>query len=182
MLPLVVIIVVYGLTAVFSGMNIGIRHILPLFAPCRTLRARGGMVDGGERRRFRPAETANSATLEAATATAMSRANDIEPSPPAGWPSCPDGALLCAMCVAVYGALRVVGRHDIARVSQLSGVLQPRLRRHSYRGYKHLVDSSLDWGQDLGAKEYLDQEGSSLRPKSRSTFLTSVRRRPVPSG
>lgn len=169
-LPLVVIIVVYGLTAVFSGMNIGIRHILPLFAPLFVLSGLAGEWLTAAVRRFRPTETANNTTLEAANAAVKSRANDIEPSPPAGWPSCPDG-LLRAMCVAVIalsafsvGTTLLAFPNYLAYFNLASGGTQ--------RGYKHLVDSSLDWGQDLGAlKEYLDQEGIVATPE-KSVYLS----------
>ena len=146
-LPLVVILVVYGLTAIFSGMNIGIRHILPLFAPVFVLSGLAGEWITAAIRRFRPATTA------------------VDPvSAPAGWPSCPDGLLRVMFAAVVALSALSVGTtlfafpNYLAYFNLASG--------GTARGYKHLVDSSLDWGQDLGAlQEYLEQEGIVATPE-----------------
>ncbi|MCE9606498.1 MAG: hypothetical protein K8U03_16520 [Planctomycetia bacterium] len=148
-LPLVVLIVVYGGVSIFSGINIGIRHILPIFAPLFILSGLAGEWITAGARRF--AGQRNSPLAQAA-------ATDVEVAPPAGWPSCPDG-FLRAMYGAVFAMLGVLVLETVAVFPNYLSYFNVA-SGGTQNGYKHLVDSSLDWGQDLPAlKEWLDQEG-----------------------
>lgn len=167
-LPLLAILVVYGATAVFSGMNIGIRHILPMFAPLFVLGGLAGEWLTAAWRRFRPQPS--EATPRKATHEPTG-AGELETAPPAGWPSCHDVVLRLA-CGAVVFLLAasivntaVAFPNYIAYFNAASGGIDG--------GHKHLVDSSLDWGQDLPAlKEWLDQQGLIEGPKSQRIYLS----------
>jgi len=74
------------------------------------------------------------------------------------------GAVVLAACLVVQaGECVAIHPHYLAYFNPLAG--GPR------NGYKHLVDSSLDWGQDLpGLKRWLDRQGLG-RPGSAPVHL-----------
>lgn len=146
-LPLVVIIVVYGGTAILSGMNIGIRHILPVFAPLFILCGLAGEWITAAVQRF----GARSEALVTAETTS-------EAAPAAGGPSLGDGTLrgmfaaVVVMFVLLIGEVAATFPNYLAYFNVASGGIA--------QGHRHLVDSSLDWGQDLPAlKQWLDDQG-----------------------
>ena len=110
--PLWVFIAVYGTFSLWSHLNIGQRHILPIY-PALFILAGAVTLWMKKRQRF---------------VTAL---------------------VLIALAASALEAVRVWPNY-IAYFNPLSG--GPR------EGYRHLVDSSLDWGQDLPAlKQWLDR-------------------------
>ncbi len=107
--PLWTLLAVYGTAAVASHLNIGHRHLLPVY-PVLFLLA------GGAAAWFR--------------------------KPPSGR-SLPAAALVALLTAAFAGESWAVRPHYLAYFNQLAG--------GPANGYRHLVDSSLDWGQDLPA-------------------------------
>jgi hypothetical protein len=115
-LPLWTLLLVYGEVIVASHLNIGHRHMLPLYAPMFVLAGIAGRW--------------------------------IEAWPRAGRMGRFAGALL-------LGLLGLLAVEVLARfpnyLAYFNGVVSPA------QAYRHLVDSSLDWGQDLpAAQHYLD--------------------------
>lgn len=125
--PLWAIVLVYGAACLTSRLNIGHRHLLPLYPALFVLA--GAAIGAGA---WRPVRRAAVVGLL---------------------------ALLVAESLAVYP-------HYLAFFNAAAG--GPR------RGYRHLVDSSLDWGQDLpGLRDWLDAQrlaGSSPSPVYLSYF------------
>jgi 4-amino-4-deoxy-L-arabinose transferase-like glycosyltransferase len=109
-LPFVVLIVVCFGAAVSSGLNIGHRHLLPIYPPLFIVA--GGLVGG----------LAASCWQSARTRTAM-------------------GIVLVILLAWHAGAAIRAAPHFLAYFNEPAG--------GPARGYKNLVDSSLDWGQDL---------------------------------
>jgi len=116
--PLWALLVVYWTFAVTSKLNIGHRHILPIYPPMFVL--------------------AGAAAGWLATPTRRGIAM----------------ALLSVATIAYAAESLAAWPHYLAYFNQLVG--GPR------NGYRHLVDSSLDWGQDVpGLKDWLDRNGLS---------------------
>jgi hypothetical protein len=129
-LPLGAFVVVYGGAAIFSQINIGHRHILPLYPALFILCGAAGRW------------------LELACTS------DIAP----GWrrPAAVGGAAVAVGVLAVEAATWFP--HHL---SYFNGLVRPA------RAYRHLVDSSLDWGQDLPSlRRYLGQH-----PPTGRTYL-----------
>jgi hypothetical protein len=143
--PLLALLFVYWMFALTTHLNIGHRHLLPIY-PALCILAGGAafwiqpLVDrtrradpqtGRERRRQRS---------NARPGTPVSRARKA--------------AGLATVALLAWHALESVDiRPDyLAYFNQLAG--------GPSQGYKHLADSSLDWGQDLPAlKQWLDGQG-----------------------
>lgn len=124
--PLVVLFAVYWAVSLSSHLNIGHRHILPIYPPLFI--ALGALA--------RPIATGR--RLQAALLGVF-----------LGWHA--------------FSSLRITP-HFLAYFNELAG--GPRA------GWRHLVDSSLDWGQDLpGLKRWLDAHPSA-RPVYLSYFGT----------
>jgi 4-amino-4-deoxy-L-arabinose transferase-like glycosyltransferase len=132
--PLWTLLVVYWASALHSSLNIGHRHILPVYPATFIL---AGAAVSWFRRRDRCGRAA-SATLILCVVT------------------------LVAECYAVYP-------NYLAYFNVVVG--------GPSNGYKHLVDSSLDWGQDLpGLKRYLREhhlDGENTTPVYVGYFGTS---------
>jgi hypothetical protein len=117
-LPLVVLFAVYATVAMTQGLNIGHRHILPLYPVVFVLAGAVTLLFPSRRRIFEIIVT----------------------------------ALLAAYAVDSWW----VRPHYLAYFSPLAG--GPR------QGFRRLVDSSLDWGQDLpGLKRWLDAHNGDGR-------------------
>ena len=120
--PLWVFIAVYGIFSLWSHLNIGHRHILPIY-PALFILAGGVTLWMGKRQRF---------------VTAL---------------------VLFALTASALEAVRVWPDY-LAYFNPLFG--------GSREGYRHLVDSSLDWGQDLPAlKQWLDRHGLSNQEETK---------------
>ncbi len=147
--PLVALIAVYGVFALTTNLNIGHRHLLPIYpALC--------ILAGGAAFWLQPL-FGRTLTAEAQSAQSRRkqrsgvRAQRTTPGPR----SRPYGVMSIATLalIAWHIAESVTIRPDyLAYFNQLAG--------GPSEGYKHLADSSLDWGQDLPAlKRWLDREG-----------------------
>lgn len=112
--PLAVLLVVYAAAAVATHLNLGHRHLLPLYPPLFILA--GAAAPAAGRRLTRR------------------------------------GALALACAAWFVGESLAIRPHYLAYFNQLIG--GPR------QGWRHLVDSSLDWGQDLpGLASWLRAQG-----------------------
>src|SRR4029453_3512534 len=147
--PVVALIAVYGVVALTTNLNIGHRHLLPIYpALC--------ILAGGAAFWLQPL-FGRTLTAEAQSAQSRRqqragvRAQRTTPGPR----SRPYGVMSIATLalIAWHIAESVTIRPDyLAYFNQLAG--------GPAEGYKHLADSSLDWGQDLPAlKRWLDREG-----------------------
>lgn len=116
--PLIALVAVYGFTSVASHLNIGHRHLLPIYPPLFI--ALGGF--GGWLTRSRP--------LAAAVVLALAAGHAVE-------------------------SFRI-RPHYLAFFNPLAGGPE--------NGWRHLVDSSLDWGQDLpGLQRWLTTHAAGER-------------------
>jgi 4-amino-4-deoxy-L-arabinose transferase-like glycosyltransferase len=133
--PLLVLIGVYLLSAITSGLNIGHRHLAPIYPPLFILA--GGVA----------------LFLRQNARTILSRAGIAAPE---------HLARRLVLGVTILAAVEGVASwpHFLAYFSPVVG--------GSAQGYRHLVDSSLDWGMDLpGLKDWLDRHVADThdRPK-----------------
>ena len=135
-LPLWVLLLVYWAVAIGSHLNIGHRHLLPVYAPMFVLCGMAGawIKTWPTRETYNRRPVAGGARRVAA------------------------GALLGLMSLL---AAEVLWRFP-NYLAYFNGVVSPA---HAYR---HLVDSSLDWGQDLpAARRYID-----ARPEAGPYYLS----------
>lgn len=117
--PVWVVLLVYGAAALMTNLNIGHRHLLPIYPPL--------FIACGACAHF-------IGRLRTAVATV--------------------GVLLCWQ----LGESFIVRPHYLAYFNQIAG--------GPANGYRHLVDSSLDWGQDLPAlKMWLERQERSASEK-----------------
>jgi 4-amino-4-deoxy-L-arabinose transferase-like glycosyltransferase len=128
--PLLLGIGVYGASAVSSSLNIGHRHLLPLIPLVMVLVGVVGSVVASPLRQAWPFR-------------------------PAKFPRDRSGlaaAAVAALLLWHAGESLAIAPHYLAYFNELVG--------GPSQGYRHLVDSSLDWGQDLPSlKDWLDREG-----------------------
>ena len=156
--PLVVLVVIYFGFALTTNLNIGHRHLLPIYP---------GACDSRRRSRVLDSAVARSVVERAPTA----------------WPTAPQAANACGSATG-HATLGHGGRcrrdrgAGMARRGvagdppELPGLLQSA-RGRAVRRYKHLADSSLDWGQDLPAlKQWLDRQG--LVAKHTKAFISRI--------
>ena len=123
-LPAWTLIGVYWAAAISSQINIGHRHLVPIYAPLCLLAG------------------------WAATATRTSTLSRGTTSRPSG-----RSFILALLLVLLLGDVAYRFPNYIA---YFNGIVSPR------QAYRHLVDSSLDWGQELPAvKKYLDEHRPS---------------------
>jgi hypothetical protein len=153
--PLFVLVAVYGGAALTSDLNIGHRHLLPLYPALMILAGYGTLwmkttgtePDSGKRPR---------PSRKRVTAPALAASQ---------WrPAAVVGIIVLG---AWYASESMRIRPDyLAYFNQLAG--------GPGRGYTHLVDSSLDWGQDLPAlKAWLEANQGPGEPLYLSYFGTS---------
>jgi len=138
-LPLWAFMAVYWVAAVMSHLNIGHRHLLPVYAPLFVLcGAAGSWIES------RPTDSRQGSAFKRKIA----------------------GAVTLAFLM-VWLALEAFGFFP-NYLAYFNGLVGPR------EAYNHLVDSSLDWGQDLPAvRAYMDRHKESSRPWYLSYFGTS---------
>lgn len=124
--PLLAGIVVYGGFALFSSLNIGYRHLLPIIPSVMLLTGLVGRCALGASFHVPPVHV-----------TGQRRA----------------AALAVVVLVGWHAGTSVwISPNYLAYFNELAG--------GPSHGYRHLVDSSLDWGQDLPAlKDWLDAHG-----------------------
>jgi 4-amino-4-deoxy-L-arabinose transferase-like glycosyltransferase len=154
--PLLALVGIYWLFALASNLNIGHRHLLPIYpALC--------MLAGGAafwiRPLFPPAQ---------ADAPQTGRGRRARKTRAASQPA--SSAAVRALGVATLALLGWHVAESIAiRPSYLAYFNQ--LAGGPSQGYLHLADSSLDWGQDLPAlKQWLDRAG--LQPGGGNVYLS----------
>jgi hypothetical protein len=169
--PLWCLLAVYWPAAMASRLNIGHRHILPTYAPLLVLC--GAAAWWLERRMQRHVGLPSPATLRRAgpipSAGLAFDSRGGVPSPrgtsrpfafatfraASSWP----GILLVALVLA---AVVDVAAQFPNYIPYFNGLVTPS------DGYRHLTDSSVDWGQDLPAvKRYLDEH-----PQARPAYLS----------
>jgi hypothetical protein len=141
--PLLTLFVVYWLFAISSHLNIGHRHILPTYPPMLVFAGCAWMWV--TERRNAQAETRRSGASDKRGASSVTT-----------WLRSRRHPILAAAVVASlvsFGTESLLNWPNyLAYVNQLPG-------NHS-NAYRHLVDSSLDWGQDLPAlKNWLAEAG-----------------------
>jgi hypothetical protein len=154
--PLLALIGVYGIFALTSNLNIGHRHLLPIYPALIILAGDAAvwLVPLFERRR--PAEPHNAQRRRKQQSSGARHPQ----SGPRTFMGIATLALL-AWHIAESAAIRP---NYLAYFNQLAG--------GPSQGYRHLADSSLDWGQDLPAlKEWLDREGLQ-QPGARTVYLS----------
>ncbi|MBA4020118.1 MAG: hypothetical protein C0483_23390 [Pirellula sp.] len=132
--PLWYILVVYGYTSITGPLNIGIRHILPMFAPLFIICGVAG----------------NWFNVLATRASQLLRAAQVG----------------TVVCLTLYiGDTAAAFPNYLAYFNLPSGGLD--------EGHQHLVDSSLDWGQELPAlKDWLDEQGILSGPTRPRLYLS----------
>lgn len=139
LIPVVVLVCLYGASALASTLDIGHRHLLPIIpagmvmlgACAYPLSAIGGRVGDSER-----------ASIGGWWIRARARSRSIRIAA---------ALLVVALTWHAVESLRTAPDY-LAYFNPLDG--------GPAKAYRHLVDSSLDWGQDLpGLKRWLDREG-----------------------
>jgi hypothetical protein len=162
--PWLVLLAVYWAFAVTTNLNIGHRHLLPIYPALFILAGATGLwvTRRLEGRRTQPL---------AVDQPRAKRKRAARPSEPVRPPLMPRAAAATIGLLLTWQAIESfsVRPHYLAYFNQLAG--------GPGEGYKRLVDSSLDWGQDLPAlKTWLDQHlptGPDRPPVYLSYFGTS---------
>jgi hypothetical protein len=149
-LPLGILFVTYSLFALSSHLNIGSRYLLPLY-PALIIAA------GGVGRWLEPSVASQTST-STSTARRRSRSKDRAPlraTVQNRWRRRIGAAVAVCLIWNVDVSLRA--RPDyLAYMNEIAGGMD--------HGYLHLVDSSIDWGQDLtGLKQWLDANRGGSR-------------------
>ena len=145
--PLWILLVSYTVFALTSKLNIGQCHILPVYPFLYILAGSAAVwLEGGP------------STKGTATRTAPER--------PAFRPRYPIAFAIVALAAFLQVIVAIVAYPNyLAYFNEFVGG-----SRHAYR---HLVDSNLDWGQDLpGLRQWLDEHGDKSRPVYLSYFGT----------
>jgi hypothetical protein len=168
--PLLALIGVYGIFALTSNLNIGHRHLLPIYPALIILaggagfwlqplfgRAQSAEPQGAQRGRKQHSGGARSPQSAARSPVSRSRTAGRGPRRVMAT------ATLAALAWHVAESISI--RPDyLAYFNQLAG--------GPSEAYKHLADSSLDWGQDLPAlKQWLDREGLQ-QPGAGNVYLS----------
>jgi hypothetical protein len=163
--PWLVLLGVYWIFAISTNLNIGHRHLLPIYPALFILAGgTGAWVRRALAQRLPPVET----RTETARGKRKGSLRRPAPSPNYSWVRA--GAIATGVLVLWQGVESLRLRpHYLAYFNQIAGGPE--------QGYKRLVDSSLDWGQDLPAlKAWLDEHapvGPSRPPVYLSYFGTS---------
>jgi len=143
--PLLALIAVYWVFAMASNLNIGHRHLLPIY-PALCILA-GGAAFWVQALVDRPSRS----DVPTGRARRQQRAKTREPqaAPALGKAL---GVATVALLVWHVGESLTIKPDYLAYFNQLAG--------GPSQGYRHLADSSLDWGQDLPSlKTWLDRAG-----------------------
>ena len=160
--PLLALIAVYGIFALTTHLNIGHRHLLPIY-PALIILAGGAafwLQPLFERTRSGEAQNpANRRQQRSARAGLKGRAG-LKTRPHHVFA----GIGTVAMLVWHVAESATIRPDYLAYFNQLAG--------GPSQGYRHLADSSLDWGQDLPAlKQWLDREGLQ-QPGGSNVYLS----------
>jgi hypothetical protein len=155
--PLVALIVIYMAFALTTHLNIGHRHLLPIY-PALCILA-GGAAYWLESFLQRPSVPVAQSGRDRRKQRSQARATTSRS------PAVVAAGVATAVLLAWHVGESLTIRPDyLAYFNQLAG--------GPSEGYKHLADSSLDWGQDLPAlKKWLDREG--LQPPGATNVYLS---------
>jgi hypothetical protein len=153
--PLWVLFLGYWAVAISSHLNIGHRHILPTY-PALLVAAGGAWCWTGRRSESKSDESAQKSE---STTNASSLASSFKAR---RWPVF---AVVVAVCIVSFaGESLWRWPNYLAYFNQVAG--------GPHNAYRHLVDSSLDWGQDLPAlKKWLFDVGLDNSPSTK-TYLS----------
>ncbi|MBS0211494.1 MAG: hypothetical protein JSS27_21335 [Planctomycetes bacterium] len=146
--PLWSLFFIYWATAIASHLNIGHRHIMPTYPPLYILAAGAACW---LRRPDEPSEAESPATTPAKSTTT--------PGPESGWLARLQGRF--AHPWVAIGVLVMTGLYMAESLTTWPNYLTyfNLIAGGPRHAYKHLVDSSLDWGQDLpGLKRWLSDQ------------------------
>ena len=138
--PLVALVSIYGAFALTTNLNIGHRHLLPIYpALC--------ILAGGAALWIQPREQ-KPASAPAKRERRQPRA-PVRAQPPASRTAA--GACLVTLLAWHVVESAAIRPDYLAYFNQFAG--------GPSQGYRHLADSSLDWGQDLPSlKQWLDEQ------------------------
>jgi hypothetical protein len=143
--PLLALVGIYSLFALASNLNIGHRHLLPIYpALC--------MLAGGAAFWIRPLFP-----QAQADAPQTGRGRRARKTQAASQPGSPPAARVLGVAT-----LALLGWHVAESIAIRPSYLAyfNQLAGGPSQGYLHLADSSLDWGQDLPAlRQWLDRDG-----------------------
>lgn len=163
--PWLVLLGVYWIFAITTNLNIGHRHLLPIYPALFILAGGAGLL-------LQRAVASSGANRPLAEPSGRGKR---KPRPPRGQatpgrPLVHAGAIATGVLLVWQGVESFAIRpHYLAYFNQVAGGPE--------EGYKHLVDSSLDWGQDLPAlKGWIDEHvpsGAGRPPVYLSYFGTS---------
>lgn len=138
--PLWVLWCVYWATAIASHLNIGHRHVLPVYPVMYMFAGASGLW----LTRPKWLDDATESSAGAGSTPPVSASSRLLPRVMS--------VLTCAACLAFIAESLFAWPNYLAYFNQVAG--------GSRNGYRHLVDSSLDWGQDLpGLKKWLVANG-----------------------
>jgi len=155
--PLLALIVVYMGFALTTHLNIGHRHLLPIYpALC--------ILAGGAAYWFQPL-LERGAAKDAQSGRERRKQRSKARSSANASPALVAAGVATAVLLAWHaGESLTIRPNYLAYFNELVG--------GPAQGYKHLADSSLDWGQDLPAlKQWLDREG--LQPSGATNVYLS---------
>ena len=167
--PLLALLVVYWVFAIASHLNIGHRHLLPIYpALCilaggagfwiePLLERWGSAAHEEERRRRKDKKDQKDRKGK------RERTHERSGVATSGWITVAGGLTIVLLAWHVVESIRISPDY-LAYFNQLAG--------GPSQGYKHMADSSLDWGQDLPAlKQWLDTRG--LQPQGSTRVYLS---------
>jgi len=171
--PLWILLILYWTVSITRGINIGLRHILPTYPVMFILIGWSGVWLLGRMRRLQSAPAQAPSPIETQSPDAAAS--------PASTPSASTGFL-------VARSPQLLSIMQVIVVAGLSWqVIDTALARGNYLayfnfiaggsddGYRHLVDSSLDWGQELwGLKRWLDEHAGELPPNVYVSYFGST--------
>lgn len=167
--PLLALLAVYWVFAITSHLNIGHRHLLPIYPVLCILAGGAGywiepLLERWVRARRRPEQRGRKNRKERKEKKDKKDSADGRRTGVASdWITIAGGLAIVLLSWHAVESIRV-SPHYLAYFNQLAG--------GPSQGYKHLADSSLDWGQDLpGLEQWLDERGLQL-PDSERVYLS----------
>lgn len=171
--PLSILMVVYWTTSVTRGINIGLRHLLPTFPAMFILTGWAGVWLYGRVSRLRTEREEPTTSPEPAALETGTGSNTSEASEPSAVPA--PAAPIEFLASRSSQLLKIMQACVVASLLWL--VVDTALARGNYlayfnffaggpeNAYRYLVDSSLDWGQELwGLARWLEEHRSELPP------------------
>ena len=144
--PLIALVAVYGAFALTTNLNIGHRHLLPIYPALCIFAGAAALWVQPLFERAAAADPRNPGDRRKARAAKVPTATPV-------WQRTMGVAVLVLLAWHVVESA-MIRPHYLAYFNELAG--------GSSQGYRHLADSSLDWGQDLPAlKRWLDGQAGA---------------------